>query len=59
MAELEDLDGVGPTRAERLSEAGYGDMEALAAADHEELAEEADVPEDTALEFVVQAQNVV
>ena len=59
MAELEDLDGVGPTRAERLDEAGYGDMEALAAADHEELAEEADVPEDTALEFVVQAQNVV
>ena len=59
MAELEDLDGVGPTRAERLDEAGYGDMEALAEADHEELAEEADVPEDTALEFVVQAQNVV
>jgi len=58
MAELTDLDGVGPARSESLVEAGYEDVEAVAEADPEQLAEDADVPEDTALGFVVQAENL-
>lgn len=59
MVELQDLTGVGPAREEALDEAGYSSVEDVADADHEELAEEADIPKDTALEFVVQAQNLV
>jgi hypothetical protein len=58
MAELTDLDGVGPARSESLEEAGYASVEEVAEADPEELAEDADVPEDTALGFVVQAENL-
>jgi len=56
---LTDLDGVGPARRNALEEAGYTDFETIADAGHEQLAEDIDVPEDTALEFVVQSQNLV
>ena len=56
---LTDLDGVGPARRNSLQDEGYEDFESIAEADHEVLAEEVDIPEDTALEFVVQAQNLV
>lgn len=59
MAKLTDINGVGPTRAERLEEAGYDSIDAIATADNTAIAEQADVPEDTALEFVVQAQNML
>lgn len=59
MAELTDLDGVGPARSDSLEEAGYESVEAVAEAEPEQLAEDADVPEDTALGFVVQAENLV
>lgn len=59
MSDLTELDGVGPTRSERLEEEGYQEVTDVASADHEDLAEDIDVPEDTALEFVVQAQNLI
>jgi hypothetical protein len=57
--DLTELDGVGPARSGDLEEAGYDDFETIADADHEALAEEAEIPEDTALDFVVQSQNIV
>jgi len=57
--DLTDLDGVGPARSESLAEAGYASVEAVAEADPDVLADDADVPDDTALDFVVQAQNLV
>lgn len=59
MVDLTELDGVGAARRGYLQEAGYDDFESIAEADHEELAEDIDVPEDTALELVVQSQNLV
>lgn len=59
MAELQDINGLGPARAESLVEAGYETVEDLAEADHEQAGEEADIPSDTVLEFVVQAQDLV
>lgn len=57
--DLTDIDGVGPARSDSLVEAGYDSVDMLAMADPEELAADADIPEDTALDFVVQAQNMV
>lgn len=59
MVELTDLDGVGPARSDSMEAAGYDTVESLAEAGAETLAEEIGVPDDTALEFVVQAQNIV
>jgi predicted RecB family nuclease len=57
--ELTDIDGVGPARSDSLVEAGYDSVEVLAMADPEEVADDVGVPDDTALEFVVQAQNMI
>lgn len=57
--ELTELDGVGPARSDRLVEAGYEEVEDLVGVDDATLAEDADVPKDTALEFIVQAENLV
>lgn len=57
--ELTDIDGVGPARSDSLVDAGYDSVELLAMSDADEVAEDVDIPEDTALEFVVQAQNMV
>lgn len=59
MVELTDLDGVGPARSDSLIEAGYENMEDISGADPEELSEEVNVSEDTALGFVVQAENML
>jgi predicted flap endonuclease-1-like 5' DNA nuclease len=60
MVELQDLDGVGDSREEYLHEEGYESVEDVASADHEVLGETVSyLPEDTALELVVQAQNAV
>jgi len=57
--DLQELDGVGPAREEDLEEAGYESFQDLAEADHEELGEEIkNLYEDTALEIIVQAQNL-
>jgi predicted RecB family nuclease len=57
--DLQEIDGVGPAREERLIDAGYETYEDLAEADHEVLADEIQrLPEDSALDVVVQAQNL-
>ena len=60
MVELTELDGVAEGRAENLTEAGYESVEDLVDADPEVVADEVSyLPEDTALELIVQAQNIV
>jgi len=60
MAELTDLDGVGESREDNLKKEGYESVESLTDADPSVLGEEVDyLPEDTALELIVQAQNIV
>jgi predicted RecB family nuclease len=59
MVDLTELNGVGPARSGYLEEAGYEDFETIADADNEQLAEDVDIPEDTALELIVQSQNIV
>ena len=60
MVELTELDGVAEGRAENLTEAGYESVEDLVDADPETVADEVSyLPEDTALELIVQAQNIV
>lgn len=60
MVELTELNGVAEGRAENLTEAGYGSVEDLVGADHEAIADQVNyLPEDTALELVVQAENLV
>ena len=53
--DLESIDGIGPTYAERLRDAGIDGLAALAAADVEAVAEAADVPEDRAEDWIDQA----
>lgn len=58
--ELTDIKGIGPARSESMQEAGYGSVKSVAEVDdHEDFAEAIDVPADTALEFIVQAENMV
>lgn len=59
MAELTDMDGVAGGRASNLKEAGFESIEDIATAEQEALAEVNYLPEDTALELIVQAQNMV
>jgi len=59
MTELHNIDGVGPAMEERLEENGYEDVEAIADADEEELSEVKQVTSDKALDFIVQAQNLI
>jgi len=57
--DLQEIDGVGPSREDDLNEAGYETYSDLAEADHEELAEEINrLSEDKALSLVVQGQNL-
>lgn len=58
-AELQDIDGIGPAYAERLREAGVGDVTALAAADPESLAAAVDRSEATVAEWIDQAKDLV
>ena len=59
MTDLDNIDGVGPAMEERLEENGYEDVEALAEADEDELSEVKQVTSDKALDFIVQAQNLI
>jgi len=60
MVELTELDGVAEGRADNLKDAGYEEVEDLTDADPETLAEEVNyLPEDTALDLVVQSQNLI
>jgi len=53
---LEDLPGVGPATAEKLKEAGYGSIEALAVSSSSEVASIADIGESTAQKIINSAR---
>jgi hypothetical protein len=57
--DFSELDNVGPARSEYLEEAGYESFEDLADTEPDDVAEDIDVPNDTALGLIVQAQNIV
>jgi len=59
MTELTDLSGVGPARSDYLVEAGYETPADIAEAEAEAVSEAINAPEDTALELIVQSQNVI
>ena len=54
---LEDLPGVGPATAEKLKEAGYGSIEALAVSSSSEVASIADIGESTAQKIINAARQ--
>ena len=54
---LEDLSGVGPATAEKLKEAGFNSVEALAVASPAQLAACADVGESTASKIIASARE--
>lgn len=58
MVELQDITGVGASRAEDLQEMGYTSVEDVANANPEDLTELSRVAEDRAIEIVVDAQNL-
>ncbi|HOU70319.1 MAG TPA: helix-hairpin-helix domain-containing protein, partial [Methanothrix sp.] len=53
---LEDLPGVGPATAEKLREAGFGTVEAIAVASPGELVTAAEVGEATAAKIIAGAR---
>ena len=55
MVELQDITGVGESRADDLVEMGYESVEDVAAADPEDLTELSRVGEDRAIEMVFDA----
>jgi DNA repair protein RadA len=57
--ELEDLPGVGPAIAKKLSEAGYRSPEAVAVATPKELAAAADIGESTATRIIEAAREML
>ena len=58
--DLTDLDGVAEGRASNMKEAGYESLQDVAEADAETLSDSVNyLPEDTALELVVQAGDMV
>jgi len=59
VAEVTDIKGIGPAKAETLAENGYENVEDLAEADPDELAEVDGVGGDRALEFIVGAEDVL
>ncbi len=54
---LEDLPGVGPATAEKLKEAGYGSIEAIAVSSSSEVASIADIGESTAQKIINAARQ--
>jgi hypothetical protein len=59
VAEMTDIKGIGPSKAETLAEHGYDSVEALANADPDELADVKGVGSDRALEYKVGAEDVL
>ncbi|NLI62586.1 MAG: DNA repair and recombination protein RadA [Methanosarcinaceae archaeon] len=57
MIELEDLPGVGPATAEKLREAGYSSIEAIAVASPAELGASAEIGEATASKIINAARQ--
>jgi len=59
VAEVTDIKGVGPAKAETLAENGYESVEDIVEADPDILANVDGVGDDRALEFIVEAENLV
>src|ERR1051325_2223964 len=55
---VEDLPGVGPATAEKLKEAGYEDMMAIAVASPSDIAEKCDIGEGIAQKIIVAARKL-
>ena len=55
--DLEELPNVGPSTAEKLREAGYSTIEAIAVASPQELSSAADIPESTAAKIIAAARK--
>lgn len=56
--DIEDLSGVGPATAERLRESGYITVESIATANHVDLAEAAEIGENTAKKIIASAREL-
>lgn len=56
-AEVDSIDGIGPTYAERLTKAGLGTVDALAAASPDRVAEAASVSASRARKWIDLAKN--
>lgn len=54
---ITDVTGIGPTYADRLREAGFGDAAALAAGDRDEIAAAASVSTDRAQQWIDEAKT--
>lgn len=59
VAEITDIKGVGPAKAETLEDEGFESVEDIAGAEPEELAEVNGVGDDRALEYIVGANDVL
>jgi len=59
VAEITDIKGVGPAKAETLEDEGYETVQEIADAEPEELAEVDGVGDDRALEYIVGAEDVL
>ena len=56
--DLETVDGIGPTYAERLGEAGVADLDVLVESDPDEIADAAGVSADRARDWIDQAEDL-
>ncbi|HDO19326.1 MAG TPA: DNA repair and recombination protein RadA, partial [Thermoplasmatales archaeon] len=54
---IEDLPGVGPATAEKLRGAGFDDLLTIAVASPKELADAADIGENTAMKIIIAARK--
>jgi hypothetical protein len=60
MADVTDITGIGPAKAETLEEEGYGSLEDIANADADALSDIDGVgTDDRALEFIVEAEDLL
>ncbi|MEM2511014.1 MAG: helix-hairpin-helix domain-containing protein, partial [Candidatus Methanomethylicia archaeon] len=55
--DLTELDGVGPSTAQKLKDAGYTTYESIAVASVRELAASADIPESIAAKIIASARE--
>ncbi len=56
---LEDIEGIGPTTAKKLKDAGYGSVLELASASADELATNANTEKDKAATYIIAAQKLL
>jgi predicted RecB family nuclease len=59
MAQLTDIKGIGPAKADTLEENGYDSVEDVAQADPNNLSEISGISEERALEYMVEAGNLL